>query len=375
MRSAGILYDVPNVAYGTYGCTPFPMCLKACADYLGNPVTYTQTMAESGAAFRLTWNTEEWDGGNVDVIFAYDKPDKVYQNGLRSIGSDFKMLGRAPETKKEDFMAFIRKEVDKGNPVIALGIIGPPEACIVAGYRDNGEELLGWNFFQEYPEYQAKVKIEKNGYFSTRTWWENPDSCALFSTGMDGVASFSEKEVLSNIIEVMSGRICGPYAKGIYAYDAWKNALLCEQNFPPNAILPVLVERMMCHGDAMDCISDGRYHGAQYLRGMAAKFRESAEKIAVGESYEAAGGEKSGLEAASKLAQKLEAAAKELDGESNVLCRKMVSALGGWGRSEAQVRKLAELRTRSLFAGQIDEMKGHEERALVLLREAFELLE
>jgi hypothetical protein len=45
--------------------------------------------------------------------------------------------GKSPSVQKEDFMAFIRNEIDQGNPVIALGIIGPPEACVIAGYREN----------------------------------------------------------------------------------------------------------------------------------------------------------------------------------------------------------------------------------------------
>ena len=52
-----ILYGVPKVAYGQDGCTPFPMCVHSCGKYLGIPLDYTRAMAESGAAFRLAWNT------------------------------------------------------------------------------------------------------------------------------------------------------------------------------------------------------------------------------------------------------------------------------------------------------------------------------
>lgn len=49
--------------------------------------------------------------------------------------------------KKAEFIDFIKKQIDKGYPCIALGIIGPPEACILTGYKDNGNILLRWNFF------------------------------------------------------------------------------------------------------------------------------------------------------------------------------------------------------------------------------------
>ena len=36
-----VLYGVPKVEWGTYGgSTPYPICLKACADYLGEDLDY-----------------------------------------------------------------------------------------------------------------------------------------------------------------------------------------------------------------------------------------------------------------------------------------------------------------------------------------------
>lgn len=338
-----ILYGIPKVAYGTEGCAPFPMCVKSCAEYLGIAVTYSQIMAESGAAFRLVWDTSCWNGGNVDAIFTFDDPTKIFVSGLRAMGRDFKMLARTQETAKDDFISFIRKEIDAGNPVIALGIIGPPEACVIAGYRDGGNTLMGWNVFQEYPEHQSVVKFERNGYFVTEAWWENPDTCAVFATGTEIIQPFTPGEVLQNAVEVLEGRMCGTYAKGLMAYDAWKNALLCERDFPNEIVLQLLVERMMCHGDAMDCLSDGRHHAAKYLRELAVKYPEQAEK--------------------------LNAAAREFEGVTAIIWNEMIPVLGGWERGEIQMRRLAEKETRHLFAGLIDRMKAHDERALTYIRE------
>lgn len=223
-----ILYGVPKIAYDQNGCTPFPMCIHSCAKYLGLCVDYTRAMAESGAAFRLAWNTTCWDGGNVDAIFTFDDPTKVYRCGMRAMERGFKLLSRTPKTIKEDFMVFIRSEIDAGNPVIALGIIGPPEACVVTGYKDGGNVLRGWNVFQEYPEYQASVRFEKNGYFITEDWWENPNTTALIATGTENFPPFTLRETLRNAAEALEGRMCGTYAKGTLAYDVWKNALLCD---------------------------------------------------------------------------------------------------------------------------------------------------
>lgn len=344
MNDTAILYGVPKVAYGIDGCTPFPLCIRACAEYLGRPISYSHAMAESGAAFRLTWDTSGWNGGNVDCIHTFDDPAKVYACGLRTMGCGFRMLGRKPQTRKEDFVRFIRNEIDTGYPVIALGIIGPPEACVIAGYRDSGDTLLGWNVFQEYPERQGEVSFERNGYFITNRWWENPDTCALFATGEESAEPFSAEETLKNAIEALRGRISGAYAKGLLAYDAWKSALLDDREFPRDAIMPLLVERMMCHGDAMDCLSDGQHHASLYMLELSKLCPEKSELF--------------------------RAAAAEFANIPRIIQSEMILVLGGWERGEAQLRSLAKPETRRYFAHLIDQMHEHDARALQILEVA-----
>lgn len=336
-----ILYGVPKVAYGEEGCTPFPMCVLSCAKYLGISADYARIMAESGAAFRLVWDTSCWNGGNVDAVLSYDDPDRIFHCGMRAMERSLRILKRTPETRKEDFIDFIRKEIDSGNPVIALGIIGPPEACVITGYREKGNILAGWNVFQEYPEHKSVLQFEKNGYFLTPDWWENPDTLALIATGTKTLPPFTPGEVLQNAAEVLKGRMCGTYAKGILAYDAWRDALLCDRDFPRDAVFPTLVERMMCHGDAMDCLSDGRHYAAEYLFRLA--------------------------EACPSHAEKLRGAAREFRRITEIIWKEMIPVLGGWERGEKQIRQLADPDNRRLFAAQIQRMKSHDERAHALL--------
>ena len=202
--------------------------------------------------------------------------------------------------------------------------------------------------FQEYPEYQTQVQFEQNGYFITKSWWENPLTHALIATGADALPPFSPKEALQNAAEVLRGRMCATRAKGILAYDAWKDALLRESEFPRDAVFPVLVERMMCHGDAMDCLSDGRHHAAKYLRRLAEKCPAQAEK--------------------------LNKTAREFEHITEIIWKEMIPVLGGWGRGEKQLRQLAEPENRRLFAAQIDRMKVHDQRAYTCLCELAEEL-
>jgi len=337
-----VLYGVPKVSYETYGCTPFPMCLKACANYLGRDLDYDYVMAASGAAFRLVWDTTSWNGGNVDVIFTYDDPVKIYQTGMNAIGCKYNLLGRTAKSKKEDFIQFIKEQIDSGFPCIALGIIGPPEACIITGYRDNGRTLLGWNFFQDYPENGSCVKTDESGYFITDKWWENTDTKAVMSTSQGSDETITFKNIVENAAAALEGRTNGKYAKGIYAYDAWKKAILNDSEFSESVIMPLLVEKLMCQGDAMDCLADGRKNASIFFSKAADHITEHSGQIKL-------------------LAEHFEEAAAS--------AFKMADVLGGWERGEQQMRNLVNPRTRKQLAVLIDEAKNSDLKALEILKE------
>lgn len=264
-----VLYGVPRIGHGEYGNTPYPVCLKACCDYLGQAVDYDYIIAASGMAFRLTWDTTSWYLGNVDICYTYDDYDTVYRKGIECLGREFLLLDRYKGASKGAFSAFIKEQVEKGNPVIATGIIGPPEACIVTGYRDHGDTLLGWNFFQENPTFGGGRELDESGYFISRNWWENEGTKSVIGLGEQAGKFYGLKEILANAIEVLTGRQWENYAKGLDAYDAWKKAILNDRDFPETLIMSALLERVICQNDAIRCLADGRSAAARFLRAAA----------------------------------------------------------------------------------------------------------
>ncbi len=353
-----VLYGIPKVSYGFDGCTPYPMCVKSCANYLGQDIGIDFVMAASGAAFRLTWDTTSWNGGNVDVMHTFDDPEKVYRLGIEALGRDFDILTRkeaqcdvefktnAKSDSKEDFISFIKAQIDKGLPCIALGIIGPSEACIITGYRENGAALLGWNFFQDASEFASHVRFDESGYYITDKWWENESTIAVISMSEIIKPIVSTKSIIENAITVMTGRLYGKdkqkFAKGLDAYDAWKKAILSKSDFPSNAILPILAERLMCHGDAMDCLADGRHNAAMFMKRLAGELPELKELCGRAEEQ----------------FQKV---------SSNVW--KMADVLGGYARDEKQMQNIGKLEVRQQLAALIDECKIADSRALEALIE------
>ncbi len=342
-KDGTILYGVPQVEYGASGCTPFPMCVRACANYLGQDVSYDYVMVASGAAFRLTWDTTSWNGGNVDTVFTFDDPLKVYKTGIESLGRKFEFLDRASlsEPKKDNFIRFIKAQIDKGYPCIALGILGPPEACIITGYKEGGQALLGWSFFQDSPEFAGRIEIDESGYFISRNWWENPDTVAVMSMGEHVLPIAGPKEILQNAVQVLTGRKWQKYAKGVLAYDAWEKTLSDEAHFPGNAILPILAERLMCHGDAMDCLADGRHNAALYIEKLAEALPEHKDLCIQAKTH-----------------------------FSNIssCIWKMAEILGGYTRNEEQMRTLAKPEVRRRLCSLIRQCKAEDEKALEAIK-------
>lgn len=271
-----ILYGIRKIEQGAYGSnTMFPICIKAVSEYLGDDVPYAYIMAATGAAFRLVWNREAWDLSNIDIYHTLKESNEIYEHGAKALGREFDFLGRDENTKKEDFTAFIRSKIAKGFPVIALGIIGPPEPCIVAGYEASGDVVVGWNFFQNDAEYSSEISLIDNGYFRSDTWWENTDTQAVMCIGAIADTPCGDKEIIKMASEIMEARIEGTYAKGLNAYDAWKEMLLDEKWFKNGAGFNYLFSNFLVQNDAMVCIRDGRKWAAEYFEGLSEKYGET----------------------------------------------------------------------------------------------------
>lgn len=345
MDGEKILHGVPRAYYGAFGgITPFPICLKAVSDYLGDELDYTYAIAACGGAFRFVWDTAAWNAGNVDIHLTYSDPEEAYRNGVTALGRQFKMLWRSgiavngyPQSgRKEDFKAFIKEQIDLGKPVISLGPIGPAEAGIITGYRSDGDTLLGWSMFQ-----WDEKPFNEDGYFTTDRWWDEGDFFGVMSLGDITGPRMGARKIVQNAVSALEGRQEGSYAKGIAAYEAWKNALLSADgsDFALTCGGDHLV--MMCQGDATDCLADGRGNACKYFTALAEENPQQPLYAQIAGQF--------GL--ASKL-----------------IHEKIYGVLGGYERGPEQIKKLEQPETRSKICEYIDEIKAADEKALALMK-------
>lgn len=351
-----ILFGVPKVAYSFEECTPFCAAIKACLNYMGQQINYAYIMAITGAAFRLRWNTATWDGGNVDIMNIYEDRYEAFHRAFTAAGRSYRMLQRAGATK-EEFIRFIKTEIDEGRPVIAFGIIGPPEACLITGYREEGNTLLGWNCFQENQEFAKNVTIEENGYFSTDGWWENEYTIAVIAVGERQEAMASHKEILTNAIDILTkekvvfydgtGKVEAEYAGGQLAYDCWARSIGEDREFPEGAIMPLLYERIVCQNDAEVMLGEGRYYAAAYLELVGGEIGTIAKDCSLAAQY---------LRRAAELGQK------------------MSQIIGGYEQNEENIKNFADPKVRKQLVPLILKAKEFEAKACRVIQDIVEKL-
>ena len=263
-----ILEGVPRIGYGIHLC-PFPGSLSACLEYLGDPCDYDFLMGVSGAAFRRLWERD--DGGNVDLMYLAPEP---HRRVFEALGYRWRTVPR----EKGQMVAAIRDSLARGRPVIAFGIIGPPEAGIVAGYERGGEVLHGWSYFQDGA---------KQGYYRLDGWLEKMSEgppFGLIVMGGKRESRPSRREVLASSLEWavdLARRSNRPglpnHVCGLAAYDAWADALEVDADYPADD-LKALQTRAMVHCDQVVMLHE-RGSAAAFLRQLADVAPEATERL------------------------------------------------------------------------------------------------
>jgi hypothetical protein len=362
-----VLENVPKVAfYDGTRCPedmPFPSCMRALLEYFGEDYgcrhassqdptwrlgcPYSHMMGVTGNAFFLSWKPG-WHGDNVAIHYMSDDPAAPYRRAFEAIGYGYEFVHREDGRDNEAFLRQrIVESIGAGRPVLAFGVIGPPEPSIIAGYDDGGEVLIGWSFFQGSPGSGDGSAFEPSGYFRKRNWF--PETVGLVLVGekrerppLDQVY----RDALAWGLQVMRTPLTYDDRRiGLAAYTAWADHLLRDEDFATDD-LAVLRERHGVHDDAVGMVAEARWYGALFL----AHAAQQAGAIVRSEAL---------LSAAACFAA-----------EHDLMWR-VWDLGGGNGRTDEHVRKLAEPQARRAIAPLIlgarekdREAAAHIERAL-----------
>ncbi|UCC75059.1 MAG: hypothetical protein JSV86_11080 [Gemmatimonadota bacterium] len=266
------------------GC-PFPSCLSACLEFIGEDYGYTEVelagstwrddnayihlMGTSGCAFRLNWKPG-WHLDNVAISYMSDDPIAPFRRAFEAVGYKYEI---ASSEEGRDNEAYFRRRIiesigDRRRPVLYFGVIGPPECCIVAGYDEDGDVLIGWNYFQSIPEFSAGVEFEPSGYFRKRDWFGGTHDWLILIGDKQERPAPSEvyRDALNWALNVARTPLTfGDRHNGFAAYAAWADALAGDDDFPAEDTA-ILRERLMVHNDAVGMIAEGRWYASQFVK-------------------------------------------------------------------------------------------------------------
>ncbi len=259
--SSLVLEHVPRLGFDIF-MSPFPGSLHTLLTYLDEPVDYDMIMGFTGACFRRLWNRD--DGGNVDLSYLGDEP---FRRVFWALGYDWEKI----PVEKAAMIDGIKRSLAQGKPAISFGILGPPEAGLVAGFDEDGEVLRGWSYFQDWPEHEQP----RDAYYTKRDWFETLDGNAGKGLILLGARRPrpDPRELLKSALEWaidLETRGTRPglpnHVAGLAAYNAWADALEVDADYPADDP-QVLGVRVMVHGDqcTMSC---ERHNAAGFLRKM-----------------------------------------------------------------------------------------------------------
>jgi hypothetical protein len=365
-----LLEGVPQVRFydGKQSCpedVPFPSCVKAFLDYMGDSracckesacrkkaevdCSYAYVMGTSGAAFRLSWG-EGWQLDNVALHYMSPDPEAPYQRAFDSLGYPFDWVVKTgAKTDEQVFREKIMVALAKQRtPVFAFGVIGPPEPCLITGYDEEGAVLIGWNFFQGFSEFAAGVEFGPGGQFRKRGWFDETDCLAIIGEKKDPPAMKQVlRDSLSWALRVMRDPMPWPERhNGLAAYYAWAAALQWEGDSSEKD-MEVIRERFMVHDDAVGTVAEGRWYGAVYLH----KMMEHVPEVLV----------------------PLAAAIKCLEREHDLMWE-IWNLTGGLGRRDENVRAFARPEVRVQMIRLIGEARANDAEVSRYFENALELI-
>ena len=289
-----VLANVPQVKFydGGRRCPEdicLPSALRALTEYLGDPdygcnkcramnpncligCTYSYFAGVTGAAFYLSWK-DGWHEDNQSHAYLDADPNAMERRAFQALGYSFERL--LPDQRPQ-FAPRVEQSLQRGLPVISYGIFGPPEAGLITGYDEDGEVVLGWDFFQRLT---PGVETEPSGYYRRRDWAKHAQSLVIVGEkGSRPPLKETYRAALEFALKVIRTPMVrpGPDApeayqhrhNGLAAYDAWAAHLLRDDDFPAGDE-KTLRQRFAVHDGVVGLVAEARWYGSQFLLGMA----------------------------------------------------------------------------------------------------------
>ncbi|NLG81971.1 MAG: hypothetical protein GX490_05580 [Bacilli bacterium] len=259
-----------NVDYRTNESFAFPSCMTSLMQYLGEDYlideyvyenkTYINRwanqifMAVTGMAFGLLWS-KDMSLSSLDLTFV-NPHDLTIKYAFDWAGYNYLIIDR--DDNYQYLKSEITNAIDQNHPVLAFGIVGPPECSLITGYDNFGEILIGWSHFQE----RESLPKESNGMFRKANWFDNLWKVVLIKDKTARRTSI--KEVFRRAIQIMEEKESYDYISGINVYDYWISYCLNPEIIMLNEA--ALKQRYEYHYLLVNTLQEARLKASDYLK-------------------------------------------------------------------------------------------------------------
>lgn len=269
-----------------------PSCLRALMEFLGeneygckhclaqNPhckifCSYAFLVGVTGAGTFLSWK-DGWQADNPAIFYMSADASAPEQRAFDALGYTCEwVVKQENEDSSGLFRQRIIESLERGMPVLAYGVIGPPEACLISGYDSEDDTLIGWNFFQNDPNFAAGLKFEPTGEFRKRGWYADTH-CLLIVGEKKPKPPLKDvyRAALEWCLQVARVAMVRPEAdapeeycarhNGLAAYSAWAEHLLRDEDMPAG-VEAVLRQRHIVHDTMVGTVAEARWYMSQFL--------------------------------------------------------------------------------------------------------------
>jgi len=205
-----------------------PACMTSLMEYIGEDARwqtirahdkewtkrklYDAIFVASGMSFGLLWHKDICPS-SFDLMQVNDH-DETLKLAFDYVGYAYEVLDES-KVSEDDMKCAIVESIDAGKPVLAFGIIGPPECAIICGYDSGGDTLFGWSHFQS----SAPADCENNGMFRVADWYGDIWKVVLCKEKT--VQQMTLRDIVRRGIGITAAAELSGYLSGRAAYDAW----------------------------------------------------------------------------------------------------------------------------------------------------------
>ncbi len=308
-RQRLVLDGVPRIHFyeGGKACPEdiiLPSVMRAVLEFLGEPdygckhnlannpeckilCTYSFLVGVSGAAAFFSWK-EGWHDDNASLLYMSNDQAAPDRRICEAVGFSCEAVLKENTDSEELFRRRIRESLERGMPVIAYGVLGPPEPCIIAGYDENGDALLGWSYFQNFPEFNAGVEYEPTGYFRKRDWFKDTGNLLIIG---ERQTKPSLETVSHDTLQWLLKVTRTPMVRsepdapeeyrnrhnGLAAYDAWIDHLKRDDEWSAEDEAALRAHHQV-HDSAVGTVAEARWYGSVFLTQIAECFTSGSSR-------------------------------------------------------------------------------------------------